>query len=240
MSLWLRESWLARVQYRCPREIDRSRQEKSVTGPRRPRYRTRRGVNQSGPSGLLLPGLLLPIDDVELARPRRGHQLTDLVQVDGRRVHREQHSPALDVLHDVIDAPGGNAGILQRRRQAACDVARGFAEPGRERARGDNGPIPGRTTAMAASTWPLSSPSLAAARESSMSTPGDASICSASAPSSSWLRESTEISSREMPYSCSARAAAAAAAGLPNNARTRGCAIGGMLLRLTCLPLISR
>ena len=89
---------------------------------------------------------------------------------------------------------------------------------------------------MAASTWPLSSPSLAAARESSISTPGDASICSASAPSSSWLRESTEISSRETPYSCSARAAAAAAAGLANNARTRGCAIGGMLLRLTMSP----
>ena len=58
----------------------------------------------------------------------------------------------------------------------------------------------------------------------------------ASAPSSSWLRDSTEISSRETPYSWSARAAAAAAAGLANNARTRGGAIGGMLLRLTMSP----
>src|SRR5829696_194595 len=41
------------------------------------------------------------------------------------------------------------------------------------------------------------------------------------------------MSSRATPRSCSARAAAAAAAGLPNNASTRGWAISGMLLRLT-------
>ena len=55
-------------------------------------------------------------------------------------MHREQHAAALDVPHDVIGALGGNAGILQRRRQSAGHVAGGFAEPGRERARGDNRP----------------------------------------------------------------------------------------------------
>ena len=180
------------------------------------------------------------LHDVELARTRRGQQPPESVsEVDGGRMHREQDGAALDPA-DVLGPLGRNAGVLQDRRHAAGDVAGGLAEPGRERTGGDNRPDAGRTTAIAASTWPPSSPRRAAARESSISAPGVASICSASAPSSSWLRDTTEICSRVTPAACRARAAAAAAA-VEKSARTRGCDIGGMLLRPDhVLPSTSR
>ena len=75
------------------------------------------------------------------------------------------------------------------------------------------GPMPGITTAMAASTSPPSSPRRAAGRESSMSAPGVASICSASAPSSSWLGTPPRFD-RVRYRARGARGAAAGCAGL--------------------------
>ena len=111
----------------------------------------------------------------------------------------------------------GRAGRQRLRARPRCFPATCPAASPKSAASGPAvtmGPMPGITRATAASTWPPSSPSRAAGRESSRSTPGEASICAASAPSSSWLRATTEIWSRSMPRACAERAPAAAAAAL--------------------------
>ena len=114
---------------------------------------------------------------------------------------------------------------LKHPGHAPGHVARRLAEARGQGPSATMGPIPGRTSAMAASRCALNSPSRDAREESSISDPGEASEAAAKAPSSSCDRATIDTRSRATPSVRRSRAAEAAEAGSSNNANNNACAM---------------
>ena len=75
-----------------------------------------------------------------------------IVSRSRRRMHRQQHAALLDIPHDVVGALGGNAGVLERRPDPPATWPAASPRPAESGPAATIGPMPGMTTAIAAST----------------------------------------------------------------------------------------
>lgn len=82
----------------------------------------------------------IPARGFNLAGACTPHGLADGIDVAARGVHAEQNRAGFDGLLQCRGAFVWNAGVFEDRRDAAGNMTGRFAEPRRERTRGDNGP----------------------------------------------------------------------------------------------------